>query len=105
MASPSFCLWNVATKTESSILIPNSATALWPINFVVWTPNKIFAEEIDYKQQFVKVAVSKAQKFYFDIYLPSIIPYFLIHDSDVQISDPLSVFAMTESTEIENLIV
>ena len=80
-------------------------THLLQCNFVVWIPNKIFAEEIYYEQQLVEVAVSKAQKFYFDIYLPSIIPYFLIHDSDVQISDPPSVFAMTESTEIENLIV
>ena len=91
--SPSFCLQNdngmlqLKRNHQYFYQIQQQLYVTW-CNFVVWTPIEIFVEEIDYEPQFVEVAVSKAQKFYFDIYLTSIVPYFLIHDSDVQISDP-----------------
>ena len=106
--SPSFCLQNnngmMQLKRSHQyfyqIQLQLFVTRLLWCHFVIWTPNEIFVEEIHYDQNFVEVAVSKARKFYFNVYLPAIVSCFLIHDSYVQISD---LRTMTESIEIETI--
>lgn len=49
-------------------------------DFVVWAPNDIHVERILYDQCFIDDAVSKARTFYFDIYLPAIVPHVIISE-------------------------
>ena len=70
---------------------------LW-CDFVIWTPNEICVERIYYDQQFIEEAILKARTFYFNVFLPSVVPYMLIHDGDLQITNQTSF-----STEIVNL--
>ena len=50
---------------------------------VVWSPNKeIHVERIYYNQDFIMQAVAKARTFYFDVFLPSIVPCMLIRTSN-----------------------
>ena len=51
-------------------------------DFVVWAPNDaIHVERIYCDNLFIEDAVSKARAFYFDKFLPSIVPYVIISDS------------------------
>ena len=51
-------------------------------DFVLWAPHEnIHLERIFYDQKFVETAVSKARAFYFDVFLPSVIPYLIISES------------------------
>lgn len=52
------------------------------VTFVVWSPNEeIHVERIYYNQCFIMQAIAKARIFYFDVFLPSIVPCVLIHTS------------------------
>ena len=51
-------------------------------DFVLWAANDdIYVEQIFYDDSFIDDAVSKARTFYFDIFLPSIVPHVIIADS------------------------
>jgi len=51
-------------------------------DFVLWAPGgDIHVEKIFYDQMFVEEAVSKARAFYFDKFLPSVVPYLIISQS------------------------
>jgi len=51
---------------------------LW-CDFVVWSPNEcIVVERINYDEEFCKMMVSKARTFYFDTFLPSVVPCTII---------------------------
>ena len=48
-------------------------------DFVLWAPGgDIHVERIFYDQAFIEEAISKARVFYFDKFLPSVVPYFII---------------------------
>ncbi|XP_065892315.1 uncharacterized protein [Dysidea avara] len=51
-------------------------------NFVLWAPNDaVYVERIFCDDSFIEDAVSKARAFYFDKFLPSLLPYVIISDS------------------------
>ena len=48
-------------------------------DFVVWTPvEDLFVQHIYYCKSFMEETISKASSFYFNIFLPSVVPYFII---------------------------
>lgn len=50
-------------------------------DFVVWSPvPDIFVEQISYDVKFMKTALLKAQEFYFQRYMPSVVPCMIIYD-------------------------
>ena len=68
---------------------------LW-CDFVIWIPSKIYVEKIYYDKKFIEEAISKARMFYFNIFLPSIVPCMLIRNGDSQITSSTSS-VMTET--------
>ena len=86
MKSSSFCLQNgngtLQLKRNHQyfyqIQVQLHVTRLLWCDFVVWTPNEIYIEKIDYDQRFIEKAISKARTFYFTVFLPAIVPYVLI---------------------------
>ena len=51
-------------------------------DFVLWAPGgQIHVEKIFYDEIFIEGMVSKAREFYFDKFLPSVVPYFIISRS------------------------
>jgi len=87
LESPSFCLKNSSGKLHLKenhqyfyqVQAQLYVTRLPWCDFVVWTPNKeIHVERIYYNQSFIEQAIAKARTFYFDVFLPSIVPCVLI---------------------------
>lgn len=60
-------------------------------DFVVWTPvEDLFVQRVYYCKSFMEEAISKARSFYFNIFLPSAVPYFIISQDasqSVEITD------------------
>ena len=52
---------------------------------------KIFVERILYDEQFVERAISKAQVFYFDVFLPSILSCTIISQDNLHITEPTEI--------------
>lgn len=51
-------------------------------DFVLWAPSKdIHVERIYYDQGFIENAISKARAFYFDVFLPSVVPRMIIAEA------------------------
>ena len=73
--------WKAEVKKEPPVFLSDSGTdrLLW-CDFVIWTPTELHVEKIEYDQKFIEDAISKAQNFYFSVFLPSVIPYVIIHD-------------------------
>ena len=87
LESPSFCLRSSGGKLclrEShpyfyQVQAQLYVTRLPWCDFVVWSPDEIHVERIYYNQHFIMQAIAKARNFYFDVFLPSIVPCMLIH--------------------------
>ena len=48
-------------------------------DFVVWSPvNDLFVQRVYYNKQFMEEVLSKARSFYFNVYLPSVVPFVVI---------------------------
>ena len=90
LESSSFCLRNSGGKLHLKENHPYFyqvqaqlyVTRLPWCDFVVWSPNKeIHVERFYYNKDFIMQAVAKARTFYFDVFLPSIVPCMLIRTS------------------------
>ena len=69
-------------------------------DFVVWSPNKeILVERIYYNQHFIMQAIAKARIFYFDVFLPSIVPCVVIHTSSSH-NDNANSFHVIRNVEV-----
>ena len=79
-------------------------TRLQWCDFVVWAPNKdIFVERIIYDQRFIEHAISKARAFYFDVFLPSVVPCMIISQENSNIVGPIKVPVKRKlSPKVEN---
>ena len=52
-------------------------------DFVVWSPvDDLFVERVQYNKQFVLGVITKARSFYFDVYLPAVVPCVIISEHD-----------------------
>ena len=48
-------------------------------DFVVWSPlHQPFVQQVSYDPEFMKTSIMKAQKFYFDQYLPAVLSYIIL---------------------------
>ena len=71
-------------------------------DFVVWAPSEdIYLERIYYDQKFNEAAISQARGFYFNTFLPSIVPYIIIADGFYEASRT-SVAPVTTEMLIKN---
>ena len=79
-------------------------TRLQWCDFVLWAPNEdVFVERILYDQQFIECAISKARAFYFDVFLPSVVPCTIISHENSYIAGPIEVPVKRKvSPKIEN---
>jgi len=84
---PAFCL--VMSKDGSMCLSESHSyfyqlqtqmhvTDLQWCDFVVWSPHDIFVQRIKYDPVFMKSAISTAGKFYFQHFLPAVVPHVII---------------------------
>ena len=68
-------------------------------DFVVWSPHgSPFIQRIEYDAAFMKGAISKAQKFYFEQFLPAVVPHIIMPSSVVSSN---SVLTAKESTSVQ----
>ena len=50
-------------------------------DFVIWHPQEVFVQRIWYDTTFMKAAISKAKTYYFEKFLPAVVPYMIIKPS------------------------
>ena len=107
--SPSFCLRTSGGKLHLKethqyfyqVQAQLYVTRLPWCDFVVWSPNdKIHVERIYYNKDFIMQAISKARIFYFDVFLPSIVPCVLIHTISSQNCYVNTSFHVTKNVEL-----
>ena len=68
-------------------------------DFVVWSPlGAPFIQRIEYEAVFMKGAILKAQKFYFEQFLPAVVPHIIMPSSVVSSS---SISTTKESTRVQ----
>ena len=61
-------------------------------DFVLWTPvQDPFVQRVYYCKSFMERAISKAHSFYFNIFLPSIVSYFIISQNISQSSEVMTL--------------
>ena len=79
-------------------------TQLQWCDFFLWAPNEdICLERILYVQQFIVHAISKAREFYFDAFIPSVVPCTTISHENSHISGPIEVSIKRKvSPKVEN---
>ena len=112
--SSSFCLRNsnaygsLQVKTNHQyfyqVHMQLFVTQLQWCDFVLWAPNEdVFVERILYDQQFIERAISKAQVFYFYVFLPSVVPCTIISHENSHIVGPIEVPVKRKvSLKVEN---
>ena len=65
-------------------------------DFVVWSPTQDpFVQRVQYDVSFMNIALSKARNFYFDKFLPSVIPYIIITPVDTNTGSDSSSYPST----------
>ena len=103
----SFCLQNsnrnLQLKTSHQYFYQVQAqlyvTRLPWCDFVLWAPSEdIHVERIYYDQQFIENAISKARVFYFDKFLPSVVPCTIIAEGSYQDLRPSAARVTTETS-------
>ena len=76
-------------------------------DFVVWSPiQDVFIELVLYNPAFITPAISKAEDFYFNKFLPSILPYFIVTDmkQESPCMDPPTAKAVVPPKTVRTLI-
>jgi len=76
--SVSFILLSVSHSYFYQLQTQMHVTHLQWCDFVVWSPHNIFVQQIKYDPVFMKSAISTAGKFYFQHFLPAVVPYVIM---------------------------